>query len=335
MVMAAVARRGMRDIHVAASSIFAVHAPLVEHIRSGVVTRISSAFVSGPGRRGGIARGCLPTPLVLTTHGGRARMLEAGELAVDVAFVAAPAADAYGNISGRLGRASCGALGYPMADVEVRRHVVAVTDSLLPYPVPAIDIPQHLVDFVVEVPEIGDPAGILSGTTRPAEDATSLAIAETAAAVIAGSGLLVEGFSFQTGAGGVSLATAAAVSGGCSRAASGAASPPAASPASTSRCSRRGFSARSSTCSASTLPPSSRSAATRRTRRCRRRCTPTRANRGPVVNMLDAVILGAAEIDLDFNVNVTTEGQRRHHGRLRRPRRHRRRARSSRSSLPA
>jgi citrate lyase subunit alpha/citrate CoA-transferase len=29
-------------------------------------------------------------------------------------------------------------------------------------------------------------------------------------------------------------------------------------------------------------------------------------NRGAVVNMLDAVILGAAEIDLDFNVNVTT-----------------------------
>lgn len=29
-------------------------------------------------------------------------------------------------------------------------------------------------------------------------------------------------------------------------------------------------------------------------------------NRGPVVNQLDAMLLGAAEIDLDFNVNVTT-----------------------------
>lgn len=29
-------------------------------------------------------------------------------------------------------------------------------------------------------------------------------------------------------------------------------------------------------------------------------------NRGAVVNQLDSVILGAAEIDLDFNVNVTT-----------------------------
>ena len=29
-------------------------------------------------------------------------------------------------------------------------------------------------------------------------------------------------------------------------------------------------------------------------------------NRGAVVNQLDAMILGAAEIDLDFNVNVTT-----------------------------
>jgi citrate lyase subunit alpha/citrate CoA-transferase len=29
-------------------------------------------------------------------------------------------------------------------------------------------------------------------------------------------------------------------------------------------------------------------------------------NRGSVVNQLDAMILGAAEIDVDFNVNVTT-----------------------------
>ena len=100
--MAAVARRGLRDIHVAATSIFSVHAPLVELIRGGVVSRISSAFVSGPVGEA-VSRGLLPTPLVLTTHGGRARMLEAGTLPIDVAFVAAPAADAYGNISGRLG----------------------------------------------------------------------------------------------------------------------------------------------------------------------------------------------------------------------------------------
>jgi citrate lyase subunit alpha/citrate CoA-transferase len=245
--------------------------------------------------------------LVLTTHGGRARALEAGALAVDVAFVAAPAADRSGNISGRLGRAACGALGYPMSDVEVAGHVVAVTDALMPYPLPAIDIPQHLVDFVVEVPEIGDPAGILSGTTRPAEDATSLAIAETAAAVIAASGLLVEGFSFQTGAGGVSLATAAAVKrrmleGGI----------------------RRSFASGGITgfhvemleaglfrtlldvqCFDLAAVNSFRRNPAHQGMSASMYANP--ANRGPVVNMLDAVILGAAEIDLDFNVNVTTK----------------------------
>lgn len=306
LVMDAVARRGLRDIHVAATSIFGVHAPLVDHIRSGVVTRLSSAFVSGP-VGAAVSRGLLPTPLVLTTHGGRARALEAGELAVDVAFVAAPAADAYGNISGRLGRASCGVLGYPMADVEVAGRVVAITDTLLPYPIPAIDIPQHLVDFVVQVPVIGDPAGILSGTTRPAEDATSLAIAETAAAVIAGSGLLVEGFSFQTGAGGISLATAAAVK---QRMIEGGIRGSFASGGIT------GFhvdmleaglfrSLLDVQCFDLAAVESFRRNPAHQGMSASMYANP--ANRGPVVNMLDAVILGAAEIDLDFNVNVTTK----------------------------
>lgn len=305
LVLEAAARRGLRDLHIAASSIFAVHAPLVGHIRNGVVTRITSAFVSGPVGEA-VSRGLLPTPLVLTTHGGRARTLEAGTLAIDVAFVAAPAADAYGNISGRLGRAACGALGYPMADVEVAGQVVAVTDTLMPYPLAAIDIPQHLVDFVVEVPEIGDPAGILSGTTRPAEDAASRAIAETAAAVIAASGLLVENFSFQTGAGGVSLATAAAVK---RRMLEGGVRGSFASGGIT------GFHVEmleaglfrtllDVQCFDLAAVDSFRRNPAHQGMSASMYANP--ANRGPVVNMLDAVILGAAEIDLGFDVNVTT-----------------------------
>lgn len=209
-VMDAIARRGLRDIHVAATSIFPVHAPLVAHMRSGVVGRISSSFISGP-VGAAISRGALSQPVVLRTHGGRARALDFGEMTVDVAFVAAPAADEAGNVSGRLGRAACGTLGYPLCDVEVARHVVAVTDTLAPYPIGAIDIPQHKVDHVVVVDAIGDPGGIASGATRPASDAISLQIGETAALAIAASGVLVEGFSFQTGAGGVSLSTAAAM----------------------------------------------------------------------------------------------------------------------------
>ena len=39
--MGAIAGLGLRDITVAASSIFPVHAPLVEHMRSGVVGGLS------------------------------------------------------------------------------------------------------------------------------------------------------------------------------------------------------------------------------------------------------------------------------------------------------
>ena len=42
-----IARLGLRDMTVAASSIFAVHAPLVEHVRRGVVTGIATGYMTG------------------------------------------------------------------------------------------------------------------------------------------------------------------------------------------------------------------------------------------------------------------------------------------------
>jgi citrate lyase subunit alpha/citrate CoA-transferase len=56
---------------------------------------------------------------------------------------------------------------------------------------------------------IGNPGGIVSGTTKLTKDPIQLKIASYAAQAIAASGLLKDGFSFQTGAGGASLAVAA------------------------------------------------------------------------------------------------------------------------------
>ncbi len=302
----ALAKRGLKNLHVAATSIFPVHAPLIEHIRNGTVGRISASFISGPVGEA-IARGALADPAVLRTHGGRARALDQGEVKVDAAFVAAPAADDLGNISGRAGKTACGTLGYPMVDVETARNVVAVTDSLVPFPAQPIDIPQGKVDFVVAVDRIGDPAGIASGTTKPAGDAVSLGVGEHAAAVISASGLLTEGFSFQTGAGGISLATAAAV--GREMAAKGVTG---------SFCAGgiTGFHVEmlqaglfralmdvqcfdlEAVKSYQTDP--------------RHQAMSAATYAGPhvggaVVDRVDAVVLGAAEVDLDFNVNVTTK----------------------------
>src|SRR5262245_5182865 len=166
----------------------------------------TTAYVAGP-VAAALSRGLLPTPVVMQTHGGRARAIESGELHIDVAFVAAPAADRHGNLSGAEGRAACGPLGYAMVDVQHADRVVAITDHLYPHPLCAIDISQEKVGFVVSVESIGDPQGILSGTTRPTTDPVGLRIAQTASSIIAASGLLREGFSLQTGAGGVSIAT--------------------------------------------------------------------------------------------------------------------------------
>ncbi|ACI59507.1 citrate lyase, alpha subunit (plasmid) [Rhizobium leguminosarum bv. trifolii WSM2304] len=206
-VMTEIAELGLRDLRVAATSIFPVHAPLVDYIRSGVVSRIVSSYIAGPVAKA-ISQGALENPAVLQTHGGRARAIESGELHIDVAFVAAPAADAHGNINGLDGKAACGPLGYPMVDARHAGHVIAITDTFFPTPLENIDILAGLVDAVVVVDSIGDASKIVSGTTRLTTDPVGLSIAEMAARVIEASGLLIDGFSFQAGAGSVSLAVA-------------------------------------------------------------------------------------------------------------------------------
>lgn len=113
-----------------------------------------------------------------------------------------------GNCTGKVGKSACGSLGYAFPDAQYAKKVIVITDGLVPYPLCGWSIPEIYVDYVVAVDAIGDPAGIVSGTTRMARNPVAITIAQTAARVIASSGLLKDGFSFQTGAGGASLATA-------------------------------------------------------------------------------------------------------------------------------
>lgn len=204
-VLDTAAELNIKDLKVALSSVFPVHAPMVGHFEAGVVAALDTDYLSGP-VAGAVSRGVLARPVVLRTHGGRACAIECGRLKIDVAFIAAPAADAYGNINGVGGPTACGSLGYAFPDAEYADWVVAVTDNLVEYPLAPISIPQTRVDYVVETREIGDPEGIASGTMQITEDPAKLEIAQTAAEVIRAAGLLEDGFSFQTGAGGTSLA---------------------------------------------------------------------------------------------------------------------------------
>lgn len=304
-VLDAAARAGLRGLHIAPSSLFAVHAPLVRHIETGVIGGICTNFMSGPVAEA-VSRGALKTPVVLRTHGGRARAIRSGELRIDAAFIAAPSADPMGNISGTVGPRACGVLGYPQCDVLYARQVVAVTDTLVDYPASRIQISQESVDMIALVSSLGDATGILSGTTRPSEKPQDLEIASMAARVIAASGLLVNGFSLQNGAGGTSLATAAALGrimtdrGVVGSFASGGITgfhvDMLEAGLFTSLLNVQCFDLKAIDSFSKDPRHQGMSAS----------MYANPHQRGAVVDRLDAVVLGAAEIDLDFNVNVTT-----------------------------
>ena len=208
MVMEAIANLGIRELTLNASSIFDVHAPaLEEYIRNGVVRKINTNYMSaGLGRR--ISEGLMDEPVDFRTHGGRPRDIALGNTPIDVAFIAAPTADPMGNCTGKFGPSACGSLGYAFPDAMYARQVIVITDNLVPYPLLGWSIPEIYVNYVVEVPAIGNPKGIVSGTTKITRDPVGLVMAQSAVEVIRHSGLLKDGFSFQTGAGGASLAAA-------------------------------------------------------------------------------------------------------------------------------
>lgn len=205
-IMDEIMKRDLRDITVAASSVFPVHTSLAQAIEQGVVSQVVTAYMSGA-VADVVSEGKCLYPCVMQTHGGRALSIESGKLKIDVAFIAAPAMDESGNISGRQGKAACGSLGYAIADAHYAKIVVAITDTI--EPLVHIDIAKECVDVMIQVDSIGDPKGIVSGTTRITKDPVGLAIAKRTIELMDAAGYIKDGLSFQTGAGGISLAVAA------------------------------------------------------------------------------------------------------------------------------
>lgn len=206
-VMDEIAKMGIKNLSIAPSSIANVHEPLIEHIKNGVITNITSSGLRDK-LGAAISEGIMDNPVVIRSHGGRARAIATGDIHIDVAFLGAPSCDAYGNANGTVGKAVCGSLGYAMIDAKYADQVVIITDTLVSYPNSPISIPQTDVDYVVEVEAIGDPAGIAKGATRFTTNPKELLIAEYANKVITQSPYYKNGFSVQTGTGGAALAVA-------------------------------------------------------------------------------------------------------------------------------
>ena len=205
MVVDKLAEMGFKNLHLAASSLTDVHAPLIEHIRAGVITKISTSGLRGV-LADAISRGLMEEPVVFRSHGGRGSAIASGELHIDVAFLGAPSSDELGNASGHGSKSVCGSLGYALPDARYASHVVVLTDDLVPYPNLPSGIRAADVESVVVVDSVGDSSKISAGAIRDSKNPRDILLAKSAAKVVINSGLFVDGFSIQTGTGGASLA---------------------------------------------------------------------------------------------------------------------------------
>src|SRR5215471_702662 len=204
MMLEAAAKIGVKDLLWFPSASFSSQKDAIGLMEKGVIHHIEGSM-NGPlgdyctqGKMRGMG--------VLRSHGGRWQAIQDGEVHVDIAVIAAPTADPFGNADGSHGKSACGSLGFALADSTYADSVIVVTDNLVPFPCIPWQIQGNNVDYVVEVDSIGDPAKIVSGTTQITRSPDRLRISELVARFLRDSGIMRDGFSFQAGAGGVALA---------------------------------------------------------------------------------------------------------------------------------
>lgn len=209
MVVGKLAEMGFKNLHLAASSLIDVHEPLIEHIRNGVITKISTSGLRGKLAQE-ISHGLMDEPVVFRSHGSRGAAIASGELHIDVAFLGASSSDPMGNACGysrsENAKSICGSIGYALPDAQYADKVVILTDDLVPYPNRPSGISELDVDCVVVVDSVGDSSKISSGAIRDTKNPRDILLAQQAAKVIINSGYFKNGFSIQTGSGGASLA---------------------------------------------------------------------------------------------------------------------------------
>ena len=204
MALDAAARLGVRGLTWFPSASFPCQKGAIDLMEAGAIDHIEGSM-NGPlgdyctqGKMRGMG--------VLRSHGGRWQAIQDGEVHIDIAVIAAPTADTFGNGDGSHGRSACGSLGFALADSIYADRVIVVTDNLVPFPCIPWQIQGNNVDYVVEVDSIGDPARIVSGSTQITRSPDRLRIAELVARFLRDAGIMRNGFSFQAGSGGIALA---------------------------------------------------------------------------------------------------------------------------------
>ena len=195
---------GVKNIMMAQTAIFNAHEPVIDFIKDGVVNRIEGSINGVVGDY--ISRNPLSYPVVLRSHGGRWAAVKTGEIHIDIAVIAASAADERGNATGVIGDSAFGPISYSQVDAMYADHVVIVTDNVIDYPCKYQEIQERSVDYVAQIDRVGDPTNIMSGTTKITEEPMKLQIAHGCVDLMDAAGIIKDGMIFQSGAGGISLA---------------------------------------------------------------------------------------------------------------------------------
>ena len=195
---------GIKDIRWFPSASFPIHAHLLQYLEDGTISHIEGSMNGPLGKF--TSEGKMKKMAVLRSHGGRYQAVQDGEVHIDIAIIAAPCADPFGNANALYGNSACGLLGFALADSQYADKVIIVSDNIVDFPCIPWQIHGNYVDYVVEIDKIGIPEKIVSGTTRITKSPDRLYIAEMTAKFCDAAGLIRNGWSFQTGAGGTSLA---------------------------------------------------------------------------------------------------------------------------------
>lgn len=195
---------GVKALRWFPSASFPCHEHLIKYLEDGTIQRIEGSMNGPLGKF--VSEGGMDGVGVLRSHGGRYQAVQDGEVKIDIAVIGAPTADSFGNGNALSGDSACGLLGFALADSQYADRVIMATDNLVKFPCIPWQIQGNYVDFVVELERLGDPSKIISGTTKITKSPDRLLLAELTARFCEKAGIIQDGFSFQSGAGGTSLA---------------------------------------------------------------------------------------------------------------------------------
>jgi citrate lyase subunit alpha/citrate CoA-transferase len=194
---------GIKDLVWVPSASFECQSVLIKYLEDGTIHHIEGSMNGSLGSF--TSEGKMKGLGILRSHGGRYQSIQDGEVVIDIAVIAAPTADPFGNATGDRGSAACGLLGFALADSQYADKVIVVTDNLVPFPCIPWQIQGNYVDYVVVVDKVGIPEKIVSGTTEITKSPDRLLLAELTAKFCDEAGIIKDGFSFQAGAGGTAL----------------------------------------------------------------------------------------------------------------------------------